>query len=58
MIKIDKSKCEGCGNCVDVCPFDAIEIKDGKAVVKDPDKCMKCKACVFACPNNAIEIED
>ena len=57
MININKEKCNGCGNCVEVCPFDVLEIKDGKAAVKNPEKCRKCRAYISACQNNAIEIE-
>ncbi len=56
MVKINKEKCSGCGNCVEVCPFGVLEIKNGKAVVKYLEKCKKCGACVSACPNNAIRI--
>lgn len=58
MIKINKKLCTGCGNCAEVCPFNVLKIKDGKAVVENPENCKKCGACVSACPNNAIEIED
>ena len=58
MIKINKNKCSGCGNCVEVCPFGVFEIEKGKVIVKHLEKCKKCRACVSACPNNAIEIED
>ena len=57
MIKIDKEKCSGCGNCVEACPFGVFEIENGKAAVKHPEKCRKCRACISACPNNAIKIE-
>ncbi len=56
MVKINKEKCNGCGNCVEVCPFGVLEIKNSKAVVKHPEKCRKCGACVSACSNNAIKI--
>jgi len=56
MVKIVRTKCDGCGNCIDVCPFGVLEIKEGKAIVKCPEKCKKCGACVHACPNNAIKI--
>jgi len=58
MIKIDKEKCDGCGNCIEVCPFGVLEIENGKVVVKHLEKCQKCEACKFACPNNAIEINN
>jgi len=56
MVKINGEKCSGCGNCVDVCPFGVLEIKNGKAIIKHPEKCKKCGACISACPNNAIRI--
>ncbi|MCX5899348.1 MAG: 4Fe-4S binding protein [Proteobacteria bacterium] len=31
--KSDNAKCTGCGNCVEVCPVEAIALKDDKAVI-------------------------
>lgn len=47
--------CCGFGECASVCPFDAIRIVDGLAVV-DKEKCMACGKCVAVCPNHLIEI--
>lgn len=47
--------CTGYGSCKAVCPFDAIEIIDGVAVV-DPDKCKACGKCVAECPKHLIEL--
>lgn len=47
--------CHGYGNCVRACPFDAIHIVDGIAVV-DPKLCKACKKCIAACPRNLIEL--
>jgi len=57
MVKIIKERCDGCGNCKDVCPFGVLEIKNGKAFIKDNKNCKKCGACMHACPNNAIKID-
>lgn len=47
--------CCGFGTCAKVCPFDAIRIVDGLAVV-DKTKCHACGKCVLACPNHLIDI--
>ena len=39
----------GEGTCVKACPFDAIHIVDGVAVV-DKEKCKACGKCIAACP--------
>ncbi|MCI6609882.1 MAG: RnfABCDGE type electron transport complex subunit B [Ezakiella sp.] len=47
--------CLGCGTCQEVCPFDAIEIKDGIAhIIKE--KCKACNKCVVVCPKKIIEL--
>ena len=47
--------CLGGGTCVSVCPFDAINMVNGIAVV-DKEKCTACGACVPACPKALIEL--
>lgn len=47
--------CLGCGTCYDICPFDAIRMVDGLAVI-DKDKCTACKKCIDVCPKNIIEL--
>lgn len=47
--------CLGFGTCVRVCPFDAVHIQDGIAVV-DPKACKACGKCIEACPNDLIEL--
>ena len=47
--------CLGYGSCVRACPFDAIHVIDGVAVV-DKEACRACKACVNACPKHIIEM--
>lgn len=47
--------CLGYGSCVKECPFDAIHLVDGVAVV-DKAKCKACGKCVAVCPNNLIEL--
>jgi len=52
-IEIIKQKCVGCSICVRSCPYGAIEMQDGLAVI-DHDACTLCGACVEACKFGAI----
>lgn len=47
--------CMGYGTCVKACPFDAIHIVDGVALV-DKSACKACGKCVAACPKGLIEL--
>ena len=49
------SACLGYGDCVKVCPRDAISVSDGVARV-DSQKCIGCGMCVRECPNNIIRL--
>lgn len=47
--------CLGYGSCVKACPFDAISIENGIAVV-NKEKCKACGKCIAVCPKNLIEL--
>ncbi len=49
--------CEGLGDCVDVCLFDAIHIGDDGIPRIDEVKCTACGKCVTACPKKLIALE-
>ncbi|MGM5482631.1 MAG: 4Fe-4S binding protein [Nanobdellota archaeon] len=49
-----KKSCIGCGLCQKVCPTQAIEIKDGLAVI-NYEKCKGCGLCAKKCPRGVIE---
>ncbi|GAB4262408.1 indolepyruvate ferredoxin oxidoreductase subunit alpha [Thermincola ferriacetica] len=55
---INADLCEGCGNCVDVCPADVFVLKDGKAQAENEDNCLECGACAEECPPQAINLEE
>lgn len=47
--------CIGFGDCIRACPFDAISVCGGVAVV-NADRCKACGKCVAVCPKHIIEI--
>ncbi|MDY6967626.1 MAG: ATP-binding protein [Spirochaetota bacterium] len=49
---IDKERCTQCGECVNLCRFDAI-----KNYTVDPISCEGCAFCSRACPEGAINME-
>ena len=52
--QIHTDKCTQCGQCVEICRFDAISVIDSMHVV-DPLSCEGCGYCARICPANAIE---
>ncbi len=49
------SGCLGYGTCAKVCPFDAIHVENGVAVV-DKEKCKACGKCIEVCPKKLISL--
>ncbi|RQW78195.1 MAG: 4Fe-4S dicluster domain-containing protein [Methanothrix sp.] len=56
IIKIDQSRCNGCGECITACLESAIELKDGKARVISDSFCDGLGACLAVCPEGALTI--
>jgi electron transport complex protein RnfB len=48
--------CLGMGNCVRICPFDAIHMGEDGLPVIDEEKCAGCGLCVAECPRNVLEM--
>lgn len=47
--------CLGLGDCVKICPFDALELED--SIVKvNASRCIGCGKCIHACPRNLLEL--
>ncbi len=71
-LEIDRDACQGCGNCIVVCPVNALSdavaggcgdgeeknfgVKAGGVEIYDPDFCTGCGTCVRACGYGAIEL--
>ncbi len=48
--------CIGLGSCVQVCPFDAIDITEEGLAVVNSEKCRACQKCLKACPRKLISM--
>ena len=58
-IRIDRTKCVGCGKCAEICPGNLIALdfardSDGAAVIDYPEECWGCAACLKICRFGAI----
>jgi heterodisulfide reductase subunit A len=56
---VNEEICSGCGTCVEVCEFNALELveaQDGEMVSKvNQALCKGCGCCAAACPSGAVE---
>ncbi len=51
-VVVKTDKCTGCETCLESCPYDAIVMKDGKAVINE--YCNECMTCLSVCPEGVI----
>lgn len=63
IVLIDKEACIGCRECIQACPFGAMQFEDGNEVAVKCDLCVdrildnKKPACVSVCPTRCIRFE-
>jgi len=55
MLNVNEELCIGCGICEESCPFAAIEVENGCAVIGD--SCTLCGACVETCEVEALSLD-
>ena len=53
-IFVNEELCDGCGECVEICPNEAISMLDGKVRI-DELLCTSCETCISLCPQKAIQ---
>jgi 2-oxoglutarate ferredoxin oxidoreductase subunit delta len=54
----NKKWCKGCGICVEFCPKNVLELKNGIIDIARPDDCISCGMCELRCPDLAIFLEE
>ncbi|HJO62679.1 MAG TPA: 4Fe-4S binding protein [Desulfobacterales bacterium] len=57
-VTVNQEKCEGCEECVDVCPVEVFEMIDGKSSPVNADECLGCESCIEVCEPVAITVEE
>jgi NAD-dependent dihydropyrimidine dehydrogenase PreA subunit len=55
---VDKEKCMGCENCVEICPSEVYKMEADKSVPVRPEDCIECGACVDQCPVDSIKLRE
>jgi len=56
-LKLDESKCTGCGQCLEVCPHAVFRMNSRHVEIRDRDACMECGACSRNCPFDAVQVK-
>jgi Pyruvate/2-oxoacid:ferredoxin oxidoreductase delta subunit len=56
-VVVDETKCIGCSMCVETCPNEVLESRDGQPEAVRQDACEGCEVCMAVCEQEAIKIE-
>ena len=55
---VDQEKCNGCGNCAEICPSEVYEMEEDKSNPVRPEDCIECWACVTQCQAESIQLNE
>ena len=58
MVSVNAEKCEGCEECVNVCPQGVFRMVDSKSDPYQTGECVFCESCLGVCPSSTISITE
>jgi Fe-S-cluster-containing dehydrogenase component len=58
IVALDLTKCNGCGECVDACPFHAIFLDAEAHLARKCDVCNGSPRCIEFCQKGALSIKE
>jgi len=57
-VTVDKEKCQGCEECLEVCTVKVFEMQENKSVPVNVKECLGCQSCVEVCKEKAITVKE
>lgn len=57
-VAVNREKCNGCEECLEVCTVGMFRMQSGKASPGEERECLGCESCVAVCDENAITVID
>ena len=55
---VDHEKCNGCGNCAEICPSEVYEMQEDKSNPIRSEDCIECWTCVNQCQTESIRLSE
>ncbi len=56
--EVDKKKCIGCEECIEICPVGVYELVEEISVPRNAEECIGCESCIEICESGAITITE
>ncbi len=55
---VDQTRCNGCTDCVAVCPTHCLAMRGATPYLERPLDCVSCGLCVLICPSAALSLTE